>query len=208
MKHIKYTKELLAPIVADSKSYAEIIRRLGIKQGGGTQRLLIERIKDYELSTLHFLGTRRNSGLEHTGGSRKLHWTEVLIFNRRNGRKETTNRLRRAMIESGIPYVCDECGCSPEWRGRLLVLEINHKNGDNRDNQKNNVQFICPNCHSQTENFRSKNIGRVVKLAKALPSEGRDFVGSTPTSATNFARVVELIDTPALEAGSGNRVRV
>jgi hypothetical protein len=181
---MKYTKELLAPVVAESKSYAEVIRRLGLDWSGGTQNHLVSRIKSHGLNTSHFLGQGRNCGTEHKGGNKKLHWSEVLVLNRRRGWKEGVSRLRQAMIDSGIPYVCACCGCRPEWRGQPLILEIDHENGDSRDNRRGNVRFLCPNCHSQTENFGNK--GRVVKLAKALPSDGRDSVGSSPIPATKF----------------------
>lgn len=37
MPRIHYTKELLEPICAESYSYADVIRKLGKKPGGGTQ---------------------------------------------------------------------------------------------------------------------------------------------------------------------------
>ena len=49
------------------------------------------------------------------------------------------------------------CGLS-EWINGKLVLELDHINGDHTDNRIENLRFLCPNCHSQTETFRSKNI--------------------------------------------------
>jgi hypothetical protein len=159
---MKYTKELLEPIVRESKSFAEVLRRLGVRWNGGTQANLVRRIKLHELDTSHFLGQKRNRGVEHKGGNQKLHWAEILVIDRRKiNRKERVFRLREAMIESGIPYVCGTCGAPPEWMGKPLVLQIDHKNGNNLDNRPNNVRFGCPNCHSQTETFGAKNIGRM-----------------------------------------------
>lgn len=52
-------------------------------------------------------------------------------------------------------YRCEGCGLS-EWRKEHLVLELEHINGDRRDNRKENLQLLCPNCHSQTETFRNR----------------------------------------------------
>ena len=94
----------------------------------------------------------------------KLHWTQILV-NRRttDGRRESTAVLRRAMAESGIPYRCAICNCWPVWQGGTLILQIDHINGDPLNNERSNLRFLCPNCHSQTETFGSKNRGRTTE---------------------------------------------
>lgn len=158
---MKYTREVLEPVVRESKSVAEVMRRLGVRWNGGTQSNIVRRIRLCGLDTSHFLGQRSNRGEDHRGGPERLHWSKILVLNRsRAARKEATYRLRQAMVESGIQYVCGACGGPPEWLGRPLVLQIDHRNGDNLDNRPDNVRFACPNCHSQTETFGSKNIGK------------------------------------------------
>ena len=57
-----------------------------------------------------------------------------------------------------IPHdKCWLCGLS-EWINGKLILEIDHINGISNDHRIENLRFLCPNCHSQTETFRSKNI--------------------------------------------------
>lgn len=165
---MKYTKEVLEPIVQGSKSFAEVIRKFGLRQSGGTQANLVRWVKIYKIDVSHFTGQAHGRGKV---SPQRKHWTEVLVLRSDEGRKEHAHVLRRAMIESGILYVCECCGNLPEWQGKPLVLQVDHKNGDNLDNRRRNVRFLCPNCHSQTANFGSKNSGRVVKLAKALHSD-------------------------------------
>lgn len=54
-----------------------------------------------------------------------------------------------------LDYKCSICGID-EWNSQPIVLEIDHINGDKYDNRKENLRFLCPNCHSQTETFRNR----------------------------------------------------
>jgi len=178
----KYTKELLEPLVRDSVSIAEVIKKLGVKWSGGTQQNIVRWIKRYNLDTSHMLGQRANSGESHRGGPDKRHWTTILIKEERDWR-EKPYVLRRALIESGRTYECEGCGCNGCWYGKHLKLQVNHKNGDWGDNRSDNLQFLCPNCHACTEGWsgdqgmtevttaryqsRKRRLVRVAELADA-----------------------------------------
>ncbi|MEA2353631.1 MAG: hypothetical protein QOJ14_2045, partial [Thermoleophilaceae bacterium] len=49
--------------------------------------------------------------------------------------------------------------------GRPLSMALHHVNGDGRDNRLENLRLLCPNCHSQTENFAGKGVVRPIKPA-------------------------------------------
>ena len=53
--------------------------------------------------------------------------------------------------------ICEECGCDESWYNKPLVLELHHVNGQPRDNRLENLQILCPNCHSQTPTHRGRN---------------------------------------------------
>lgn len=156
----KYTRELLAPIVAESRSIAEVLRRLKTGWTGGAHDTIKRRIREYGLDTSHFYGQGSNRGSDHRGGPRKKRPEERLILRENDGKPEAAFRLRRAMIEAGMPYQCAECGNDGTWKGKPLALQIDHINGNKYDNRKENLRFLCPNCHSQTDTFGSKNIQR------------------------------------------------
>ena len=113
----KYTKDVLEPLVRDSLSYAEVIRKLGRTPGGSTQSLVVRRIREHGIDVSHFMGQGRNRGMSHKGGSDKKHWSEILVLRDKDFR-EKSYRLRRALIESGRKY---ECEC-PECDGVGWVL--------------------------------------------------------------------------------------
>lgn len=52
-------------------------------------------------------------------------------------------------------YECESCRIS-EWNGEHLTLELEHINGNRRDNRIENLSLLCPNCHSQTKTWRRK----------------------------------------------------
>lgn len=65
--------------------------------------------------------------------------------------------IKERLITAGIkPNCCEGCGIN-RWRERALSLCLHHINGDRHDNRLENLQLLCPNCHSQTPNFGSKN---------------------------------------------------
>ena len=58
-------------------------------------------------------------------------------------------------------YKCESCGMTDKWNGKPILLEIDHINGDCFDNTKDNLRFLCPNCHSQTHTHsHNGNSGR------------------------------------------------
>lgn len=72
--------------------------------------------------------------------------------------------VKRRLIAAGLKGDrCEQCGIA-SWRGRPLSLCLHHVNGIGDDNRLENLQLLCPNCHSQTPNFSGRNARRRVEL--------------------------------------------
>ena len=70
----------------------------------------------------------------------------------------TNDLVKHRMVVNGyVTLRCAICQCDPMWRYQPMTLELDHMNGDNQDNRLENLRLLCPNCHSQTNNFRGRN---------------------------------------------------
>ena len=52
--------------------------------------------------------------------------------------------------------ICSECGQGETWNGKVLVLQLDHIDGNSDNNKLENLRILCPNCHTQTETFTSR----------------------------------------------------
>ena len=65
--------------------------------------------------------------------------------------------LKKKIIEFNIiPYKCIECGIENQWNNKFISLQLDHKNGNSTDWRLDNLRFLCPNCHSQTDTYSGK----------------------------------------------------
>ena len=95
--------------------------------------------------------------------------------------------LRKRLLAEGLKRnECERCGIN-RWRGKPLCLQLHHINGDGRDNRLENLQLVCPNCHSQTDNYGGRNRRRPAREGRVERARisGRDPSrrhGSGPTA--------------------------
>ena len=71
------------------------------------------------------------------------------------------NIKRRIIQQKLIPYICSDCSNTGNHNGKPLSLQLDHINGKAEDNRLENLRFLCPNCHSQTDTYAGKaSIGK------------------------------------------------
>ena len=69
---------------------------------------------------------------------------------------------------------CEVCEIS-EWNNKSIVLEVDHIDGNHSNNNPENLRFICPNCHSQTDTYKSRNIGKGRHYRRKRYASGQSY---------------------------------
>ena len=69
---------------------------------------------------------------------------------------------------------CNHCGIY-EWNNKQIILELEHKDGNSGNNHRDNLEMICPNCHSQTPTYKAKNKGNGRSKRRERYKEGKSY---------------------------------
>lgn len=139
-------------ILQEANSYADVIRAVNLRvEHGPTYRIVKKRVATLGLSTSHFDPSqyRKSAHLKNT-----IPLEEILV----EGREYSSSSLRKRLVKAGmLEYKCYECDNKGEWRGKKLQLQLDHKNGNHKDNRIENLHILCPNCHTQTPTHSAGN---------------------------------------------------
>lgn len=151
-RETKWTRDVLRSAVAASTNMCDVLRHLGLGVVGGHHTHISRRIRAYGIDTSHFRAPERR-GVPRRPGTPE----HVLVRQPADrARRVPSDRLKSAMAALGVPERCALCGTGPVWRGSPLPLEVDHVDGDWRDNRIENLRYLCPNCHATTDGYRGR----------------------------------------------------
>lgn len=138
-------KDEIIEWISQNKSKAFICRQLQCKQS--TLNLYLEKMN------IDYAGNQSGIGINKTYTNYKT--AEEYA----SGSCVKSSKLKDKLIREGFKEnKCEICGIST-WLGVNIVLELHHKNGNHYDNDLNNLQILCPNCHSiQESHEKSRSI--------------------------------------------------
>ena len=182
----KFSKEEIEQFVKESYSYRQLGEKLGYNPNGGSlNKTMTEMIEKLQLDISHFKGQGWNKN------------------NFDYSRFQKGRTIKRSDAINALIYLrghkCECCG-NTEWLNKPITLEIHHIDGDNQNNEIDNLQLLCPNCHSQTDNWRGKNISKEKRI-NTISDE--DFVQALENSPNIRQALLKL----GLSAKGGNYQR-
>ena len=162
-----------------SNTLQQILSTLGFQaKSGATQKMLKDRAKISSIDLSIFQSNRKShiSNISSQLSKRKKSNQQVFVTNCKLNRNSDIKK--RIIKDSLIPYCCEKCSNNGNWNNTKLSLQLDHKNGDPSDNRLQNLRFLCPNCHSQTQTFSGKShrLNPLCKICK-INQTGRSQSG-------------------------------
>ena len=141
-------EETLREYIAGSKTYKEILQKCGYNNCG-CSTYLKKRINACNIDVSH-IKTKTKVSNDFV----KYKLSEILVC---DSTYSSMVQLKSRLIkELGWVASCSVCSLS-KWMDKSIPLEIDHINGIHNDNRVENLRFICPNCHAQTDTYKGKN---------------------------------------------------
>lgn len=144
MKKYDWNLEKIKEAVKESINFTEVLEKLNIPRQGNNTNTLKGILEKENIDYSHFTGRARSYAKP---GQKNLEYYLT------NQGKIKTSQLKEKLFDAGLKIKkCERCGIT-EWNGLPIVLQLHHIDGNNSNNNLNNLQILCPNCHSQTDNY-------------------------------------------------------
>lgn len=149
-RYRQYSENDIRKAVSENISWSQVLNFLNLSLAGGNYKNIQKKVKEMGLDTSHFKGRGWNLG---GVASNSIPLQQCLI----KGKKIRNDIIKNKLIKAGhLEEICEGCSIGTLWNGKPLTLELDHRDGDRTNNLRENLRLLCPNCHSQTPNFRGR----------------------------------------------------
>ena len=148
--------ENLIEIVKNCETYIECLNCLGMNINGSNYIKLKKEINNQNISISHFKSRSDLMKEFNFDIHNKIPINEILIENSQYNSRSALKR--RLLNEKTFNYECVFCGNDGNWMGKKFSLILDHINGVNNDNRKENLRFLCPNCNATLDTHCGKNV--------------------------------------------------
>ena len=151
MSKYNWDENILKDAINKSNSYSDVLRILNIPIRGNNINTLKHKIRLYNIDINHFTGRKETYGV-----SNKSYISVDNYFS--SDKYISSSKIKEKLIlEKYKENKCEICGIS-EWNGKPITCQLHHIDGNHNNNKLENLQILCPNCHSQTNNYCKNNI--------------------------------------------------
>jgi len=149
----RYTEEQARTAIAASLSYAEALRKLGMRAAGGNWKTLRRyAVEVWDIPVDHF--DPRHHQVAALRRREPIPLDAVLVENCDYNR----GRLKARLYEAGLKHRrCEMCGQGELWHGLQMSLILDHTNGIATDNRLENLRIVCPNCAATLDTHCGRN---------------------------------------------------
>lgn len=152
-----YTPTELQNLLDTSNGYCDLLRKIGLNGHGANPDTLKKIIKEYNLDTTQNSINRSNLYRKNAKETHlKIKYKLQDILDGKYPNYQSGKLLKRLVDENMKEYKCEICGIT-EWNKKHISLVLHHKDGNHSNNDINNLQVLCPNCHSQTDTYAGKS---------------------------------------------------
>ena len=145
--------ETFKTLVKNNTTWINLGQACGYTRLGSMKKKMVMRIEKLGLDTNHF----------DKSSTEMIPSDKVFVVD--SDYHDTSAIKKRLLTEFNFPYEC--AGCQNQnftkgdgvlmWNKQKIVLQLEHKNGINNDNSIQNLELLCPNCHSQTSTYAGGN---------------------------------------------------
>jgi Zn finger protein HypA/HybF involved in hydrogenase expression len=139
----------LADVTKHSTNISEILRGMGLFNRGNNYQTVQNQWAKQSIDFSHI----RLGYIPPPINSQRKPDNEVFCVDSTAQRSTVRSRVIKERL---IEYKCAGCQNNGTWRGKDITLQLEHKNGASNDHSLNNLEFLCPNCHSQTATWGRK----------------------------------------------------
>ncbi len=156
MRLRSWSAESLEDAVRDSSSIRQVMIKLRLVPAGGNYVQISREIKNRKINTAHFTGQGWSKG-KTIPRSPMIPTKHILVSD--SGFQSF--KLKKRLFAEGLKTpACEMCGWAEKSIDGRVPLELDHMNGNRRDNRIENLRVLCPNCHSLQPTHRGRNKAR------------------------------------------------
>ena len=187
---MKYKLEInnVKKAVKESINLSEVLEKLNIPRNGNNSATLRKYLDNNNIDYSHF-----------TGRSRVYRTEEIDIKEYlENKRYITSAALKKKLFKEHIKEnKCEICGIT-EWNNKPIICQLHHKDGNHLNNNLENLQILCPNCHSQTDNYCG-NSNKVTKKKYYCENCGKEKSTNSKYCSVCSSLFRRKVERPTLE---------